>query len=157
MATARVDRGGPRKRRSDAMSSARLVNLSSLVDDAKCYELTRQSRWRDGVCCPYCSRRSVARDGHHDTQRHRQRHRQRYRCTACQARFDIRVTTPNPGKSQPGFRLTLHLSLSPKNRIITLHGGVTANHPKFRKSQNLGELVVKHPQTFPKPTNFGNV
>lgn len=66
------------------MSSARLVNLSSLVDDAKCYELIRQYRWPEGVCCPHCDSRSVARDGHHDTQRHRQR----YRCTACQTRFD---------------------------------------------------------------------
>ena len=29
-----------------------LVNLSSLIDDAKCHELVRQHRWPDGIRCP---------------------------------------------------------------------------------------------------------
>jgi hypothetical protein len=29
-----------------------LVNLSSLIDDAKCHELVRQHRWPEGVRCP---------------------------------------------------------------------------------------------------------
>ena len=33
-----------------------LVNLSSLIDDAKCYELVRQHRWPEGVHCPGCGR-----------------------------------------------------------------------------------------------------
>jgi transposase-like protein len=61
-----------------------LVNLSSLIDDAKCYELVRQHRWLDGVRCPRCGDAKVARDGRDDAQPHRQR----YRCTACGARFD---------------------------------------------------------------------
>ncbi len=32
------------------MSSTSLVNLSSLIDDAKCYALVRQQRWPDGDC-----------------------------------------------------------------------------------------------------------
>ena len=47
-----------------------LVNLSSLIDDAKCYELVRQHRWPEGVRCPHCDSASVARHGHDDTQRH---------------------------------------------------------------------------------------
>jgi hypothetical protein len=31
------------------MASPLLVNLSSLIDDAKCYALVRQHRWPDGV------------------------------------------------------------------------------------------------------------
>src|SRR3954469_13690645 len=31
-----------------------LVNLSSLIEDAKCYELIRQHRWPDGGRCPTC-------------------------------------------------------------------------------------------------------
>ena len=34
------------------MPSTSLVNLSSLIDDAKCYDLVRQQRWPDGVRCP---------------------------------------------------------------------------------------------------------
>ena len=61
------------------MSLSSLVNLSSLIDDAKCYELVRQHRWPEGVRCPHCDSASVARHGHDDTQRHRQR----YRCRQC--------------------------------------------------------------------------
>ena len=45
-----------------------LVNLSSLIDDAKCYELVRQHRWPDGVRCPRCGSASAARHGRDDTQ-----------------------------------------------------------------------------------------
>src|SRR3954462_3481486 len=40
-----------------------LVNLSSLIDDARWYELVRQHRWPDGVRCPRCEGASVARHG----------------------------------------------------------------------------------------------
>jgi DNA-directed RNA polymerase subunit RPC12/RpoP len=36
------------------MSSPPLVNLPSLIDDAKCYGLVRQHRWPEGVRCPRC-------------------------------------------------------------------------------------------------------
>jgi hypothetical protein len=45
-----------------------LVNLSSLIDDAKCYELVRQHRWPDGVRCLHCQSAAVARHGRDDTQ-----------------------------------------------------------------------------------------
>jgi transposase-like protein len=61
-----------------------LVNLSSLLDDAKCYALVRQHRWPEGVRCPRCAGARVARDGRDEAQPHRQR----YRCAACGARFD---------------------------------------------------------------------
>ena len=40
------------------------VNLSALIDDAKCFALVRQHRWPDGVRCPACDSRAVIRDGH---------------------------------------------------------------------------------------------
>jgi hypothetical protein len=46
-----------------AMLSPALVNLSALIDDAKCYELIRQHRWPDGVRCPSCSASTVIRHG----------------------------------------------------------------------------------------------
>jgi transposase-like protein len=74
-----------------------LVNLSSLIDDARCYEPVRQHRWPAGVRCPRCESASVARDGRDDTRRHRQR----YRCAGCGARFDDLTGTVLAGHHQP--------------------------------------------------------
>ena len=41
------------------MLSPALVNLSTLIDDAKCYELIRHYRWPDGVRCTSCSSATV--------------------------------------------------------------------------------------------------
>ena len=60
------------------------VNLSALIDDARCFALVRQHRWPEGVRCPACESASVVRDGHDDTQPHWQR----YRCKARSGRFD---------------------------------------------------------------------
>jgi transposase-like protein len=79
------------------MPSSVLVNLSSLIDDAKCYALVRQHRWPDGARCPRCGDAKVARDGRDDTQPHRQR----YRCAACGARFDDLTDTALAGHHQP--------------------------------------------------------
>ena len=58
---------------SAIMPASDLVNLSGLMDDAKCFALVRQHRWPEGVCCPGCDSSSVVRDGCDDTQPHRQR------------------------------------------------------------------------------------
>jgi transposase-like protein len=74
-----------------------LVNIASLIDDAKCYELIRQHRWPQGVCCAACASQNVARDGRDDTQPHRQR----YRCKGCGKRFDDLSGTVLAGHHQP--------------------------------------------------------
>ena len=74
-----------------------LVNLSSLIDDARCYTLVRQHRWPEGVRCPRCDSAAVARDGRDDSQPHRQR----YHCTACGSRFDDLTGTILAGHHQP--------------------------------------------------------
>ena len=79
------------------MSSTSLVNLSSLIDDAKCYALVRQQRWPDGVRCPGCGSAAVVRHGRGDTQGQRQR----YRCKACAARFDDLTGTVLAGHHRP--------------------------------------------------------
>src|SRR4051794_21739932 len=61
-----------------------LVNLSGLMDDAKCFAFVRQRRWPEGVRCPGCGSVAVIRDGCDDSQPHRQR----YRCKGCARRFD---------------------------------------------------------------------
>ena len=80
-----------------AAHAHRLVNLSSLLDDAKCYELVRQHRWPDGVRCPRCAGASVTRHGRDDTQPYRQR----YRCAGCGTRFDDLTGTVLAGHHQP--------------------------------------------------------
>jgi transposase-like protein len=79
------------------MPSTSLVNLSSLIDDAKCYALVRQQRWPDGVRCPAYGAAAVIRHGRDDTQGQRQR----YRCKACAARFDDLTGTVLAGHHRP--------------------------------------------------------
>ncbi len=74
-----------------------LVNLPSLIDDARCYELVRQHRWPEGVRCPHCGSAGVARDGRDDARPHRQR----YRCAGCGARFDDLAGTVLAGRHRP--------------------------------------------------------
>jgi transposase-like protein len=79
------------------MTSPPVVNLSSLIDDAKCYALVRQHRWPDGVRCPQCNSADIMRNGRDDTQPHRQR----YRCRGCDSRFDDLSGTMLAGHRQP--------------------------------------------------------
>jgi transposase-like protein len=74
-----------------------LVNLLSLIDDARCFELVRQHRWPDGVRCPRCEGARIARDGRDDAQPQRQR----CRCAGCGARFDDLSGTVLAGHHQP--------------------------------------------------------
>src|SRR3954453_9961409 len=75
--------GGGEDRRADrlkeGLSASRgcrpfPADLSSLTDDAKCFELVRPHRWPDGVCCPSCGSASVTRHGRDDTRPHRRRY-----------------------------------------------------------------------------------
>src|SRR4051812_39616550 len=74
-----------------------LVNLLSLIDDARCYELVWQHRWPAGVRCPHCGSARTARDGRDDAQPQRQR----YRCPGCGARFDDLSGTVLAGHHRP--------------------------------------------------------
>jgi len=75
------------------MAISDLINLSGLIDDAKCFALVRQHRWPEGVRCPGCDKDAVIRDGHDDVQR--------YRCKTCSGRFDDLTGTVLAGHHQP--------------------------------------------------------
>ncbi len=79
------------------MAASDLVNLSGLMDNAKCFAFVRQHRWPDGVRCPVCDSDAVIRDGCDDTQLCRQP----YRCKACTGRFDDLTGTVLAGHHQP--------------------------------------------------------
>jgi transposase-like protein len=74
-----------------------VVNLAGLLDDAKCFEFVRRTRWPEGVWCPKCGSGHVSRNGHDETQPGRQR----YLCRDCKGRFDDLTGTILAGHHQP--------------------------------------------------------
>jgi len=126
------------------MAASDLVNLSGLLDDAKCFALVRQHRWPTGVRCPGCKSSAVTRDGHDDTQSHRQR----YRCKACTGRFDDLTGTVLAGHHQPlrVWVLCLYfMGLNLSNRQIAAELGLCASDVQAMTEQLRSGLVARVP------------
>src|SRR3954471_1592233 len=126
------------------MAAPDLVNLSALLDDAKCFSLVRQHRWPEGVCCPACSSSTVVRDGFDETQAHRQR----YRCKTCAWRFDDLTGTVLAGHHQPlrVWGLCLYfMGLNLSNRQIAQELGLNVSDVHAMTEQLRGGLVAKAP------------
>ena len=126
------------------MPSPTLVNLSSLIDDAKCFELVRQHRWPEGVRCPRCGEARVARDGRDDTQPYRQR----YRCAACGARFDDLTGTVLAGHHQPlrVWVLCLYfMGLNLSNRQIAEELGLSGSDAQLMTERLRDGLAARTP------------
>ena len=126
------------------MGTSDLVNLSSLLDDAKCFALVRQHRWPEGVRCPGCAGGAVVRAGHDDTQPHRQR----YRCNACGGRFDDLTGTVLAGHHQPlrVWVLCLYfMGLNRSNRQIAEELGLSASDVQGMTEQLRRGLAAKIP------------
>jgi transposase-like protein len=115
--------------RPQPMPSMSVVNLSSLLDDSKCYALVRQHRWPDGVRCPACGSTTVIRHGRDDTQEQRQR----YRCKACAGRFDDLTGTALAGHHQPLRVWVLCLDLM----------GLNLSNRQIAQELDLGETEVQ--------------
>jgi transposase-like protein len=101
------------------------LNLTRLLDDAKCDETVRQLRWGTGVCCAKCCSTQVIKRGKDDTQPHRQR----YQCKDCGAHFDDLTDTIFAGHHQPlrVWLLCLYLmGLNLSNRQIAQELELTA-------------------------------
>ncbi len=126
------------------MAASDLVNLSGLLDDAKCFALVRQHRWPEGVRCPVCDSGVVIRDGHDDAQPFRQR----YRCKACSGRFDDLTGTVLAGHHQPlrVWVLCLYfMGLNLSNRQIALELGLDGSDVQIMTEQLRRGLVAKTP------------
>jgi transposase-like protein len=129
------------------MAVSDLINLTSLIDDAKCFALIRQHRWPSGVRCPGCDGASVVRNGHDDTQPHRQR----YRCEGCGARFDDLTGTVLAGHHQPVrvWVLCLYfMGLNLSNRQIARELGLNeddAHTMALRLREGLTARVTEEP------------
>jgi transposase-like protein len=74
-----------------------MITITNLIDNAKCYEMVRQYRWPDGVCCPHCESKEIAKRGKDDTQPERQR----YVCKDCGKQFDDLTDSVFAGRHQP--------------------------------------------------------
>ena len=126
------------------MTAPDLVNLSALIDDAKCFALVRQHRWPEGVCCPACGSGSVVRDGFDETQPHRQR----YRRKACAGRFDDLTGTVLAGHHQPLRVWVLCLpfmGLNLSNRQIAGELGLCGSDVQAMTAHLRRGLVAKAP------------
>jgi len=126
------------------VAASDLVNLSALLDDAKCFALVRQHRWPEGVRCPVCDSGAIIRDGHDDMQPCRQR----YRCKACSGRFDDLTGTVLAGHHQPlrVWVLCLYfMGLNLSNRQIASELGLDASDVQIMTEQLRRGLVAKTP------------
>jgi len=126
------------------MAASDLVNLSGLMDDAKCFAMVREHRWPEGVRCPACDSGAVIRDGCDDTQPHRQR----YRCKACAGRFDDLTGTVLAGHHQPlrVWVLCLYfMGLNLSNRQIASELGLDGSDVQAMTEQLRRGLVAKVP------------
>jgi transposase-like protein len=127
------------------MPAIDLVNLSALLDDAKCFAFVRQRRWPEGVRCPGCDSGAVIRDGCDDTQRYRQR----YRCKACAGRFDDLTGTVLAGHHQPlrVWVLCLYfMGLNLSNRQIALELGLSPSDVQTMTEHLRRGLISKAPE-----------
>jgi transposase-like protein len=124
------------------MAASDLVDLSGLMDDAKCFAFVRQRRWPEGVRCPGCGSDAVIRDGRDDAQPDRQR----YRCKACAGRFDDLTGTVLAGHHQPlrVWVLCLYfMGLNLSNRQIAQELGLNGSDVQAMTEQLRRGLVAK--------------
>src|SRR5919206_1789128 len=127
------------------MATPDLINLSGLMDDAKCFAFVRQRRWPEGVRCPGCSSEAVIRDGCDDTQPCRQR----YRCKTCGSRFDDLTGTVLAGHHQPlrvWVRCLYLMGLNRSNRQIALELGLSPSDVQAMTEQLRRGLVAAAPE-----------
>jgi transposase-like protein len=126
------------------MAAFDLINLSGLIDDAKCFAFVRQHRWPEGARCPVCDSGAVIRDGYDDTQPYRQR----YRCKACSGRFDDLTGTVLAGHHQPlrVWVLCLYfMELNLSNRQIAGELGLDGSDVQTMTEQLRRGLVARTP------------
>src|ERR687893_2039873 len=124
------------------MAASDLVDLSGLMDDAKCFAFVRQRRWPEGVRCPGCGSDAVIRDGRDDAQPDRQR----YRCKTCAGRFDDLTGTALAGHHQPlrVWVLCLYfMGLNLSNRQIALELGLSPSDVQVMTEHLRRGLVAK--------------
>ena len=120
---------------------ASMITLTTLIDNRKCYELIRQYRWPDGVCCPHCGSDHIVKRGKDETQAERQR----YRCKGCGHHFDDLSDSVFAGRHQPLrvwvgclYLMGLNLSNAQIARELDIHP-----NDVYRMTSELRQAVVE--------------
>jgi len=121
------------------------MNLQTLLDEPKCYEILRQLRWPEGVKCPDCESNQVVKRGFDETEFWRQR----YQCKACSTRFDDLSDTIFAGHHQPlctriGCLYLMGLNLS--NQQIGQELDLNKDDVQQMTPQLCTRIVVKKPK-----------
>jgi transposase-like protein len=120
--------------------ASNILNISSIIDAAKCFEVVRGLRWPGGVRCPHCDSRKVVKNGHDETQPERQQ----YCCRGCKRYFDDLTETIFEGHHQPLsiWILCLYfMGLNLSNRQIAQELGVNIDDV-HQMTRQLREGVV---------------
>ena len=122
-----------------------MVNIQSLIDDAKCFETIRTMRWPDGVRCPECGSDRITKDGRDETQPERQR----YRCHGCGQRSDDLSGTIFAGHHQP-LRIWIlclyFMGLNLSNEQIAQELGIDPDDAQVMTSQLREGIVRRKPE-----------
>src|ERR687893_1664257 len=122
-----------------------MINLQSLMDDAKCFATVRDMRWPDGVKCPHCESPEITKQGHDDTQPERQRSV----CKSCERRFDDLTGTIFAGHHQPLriWILCLYLmGLNLSNEQIAQELDIDPDDAQVMASQLREGIVERKPE-----------
>ena len=121
-----------------------MINLQSLMDDAKCFATVRDMRWPDGVICPHGESPEITKQGRDETQPERQR----YVCKSCKRRFDDLTDTIFAGHHQPlrvwilcSYLMGLNLSNAQMAQELDLHKDDTPH----MTTQLRQDIVSKQP------------
>jgi hypothetical protein len=129
-----------------------MINLQSLMDDAKCFATVRDLRWPDGVRCPDGDSPEITKQGRDDTQPERPRDL----CKSCERRFDELTHTLLAGHHQPlrvwircSSLMGLHLSKAPMAQELDLNKD---DAPHMTTQRRQGTVTQK-----PSPTLSGEV
>lgn len=119
-----------------------LLQIYHLVDEQKCYEEVRKTRWPHGVHCPHCDAKLVSKRGFHT----HQAYRQRYRCQACGKQFDDLTGTIFEGHHLPlkTWILCLYfMGLNLSNEQIAAELDLSGNEVQTMTSQLREGIVAK--------------
>ena len=73
-----------------------LIQLHKILDVAKCYEILRNIRWKNGVVCTKCSSKEIVKNGKDPIQKECQH----YHCKSCGTYFDDVTDTIFSGSHQ---------------------------------------------------------
>lgn len=122
------------------------IQIQNLIDDQRCYEVVRQLRWPNGVCCPRCQSANILKRGFHT----QQSARQRYHCQGCEHDFDDLTNTIFEGHHQPlkVWVVCLYLmGLNLSNEQIAAELDLAAGEAQAMTSQLRAGVVDKKNQS----------